>query len=335
MSKFINSNIVLLIYKYGDIIFIILFKRLFMDIHFLNYVNLLSDCTLCPRNCHADRLNGKKGYCRESDTLIVSRAALHMWEEPCISGGRGSGTVFFSGCSIGCVYCQNYNISRGLTGKEISIERLSEIFKELQQKGAHNINLVTPSHYIPHIVEAVTLSRQSGLTIPIVFNTGGYEKVETLKLLEDIVDIYLPDLKYMDETVSLKYSNCPDYFYYTSEAIKEMSRQVGMPEFDSEGIMKKGVIVRHMMLPGYLEDSKKIIKYLHETFGDKIYMSIMNQYTPLTHVEKYPEINRTVTYDEYEELIDYAISIGVENGFIQEGETQSESFIPDFNEEGV
>ncbi len=306
-----------------------------MDIKFSSYSNLLADCTMCPRNCHADRLNGKKGYCRETDALIVSRAALHMWEEPCISGERGSGTVFFSGCSIGCVYCQNYNISRGLAGKEISIVRLSEIFKELQQKGAHNINLVTPGHYIPHIIKAITLSRQNGLKIPVVFNTGGYEKIETLKLLEGIVDIYLPDLKYMDECVALKYSNCRDYFYYASEAIKEMSRQGGIPEFDSDGIMKKGLIVRHMMLPGYLEDSKKIIKYLHETFGNKIYMSIMNQYTPLSHVEKYPEINRTVTYDEYEELIDYAISIGVENGFIQDGETQSESFIPDFNEEGV
>lgn len=306
-----------------------------MKNHYSDYNKLLSSCTLCPRNCKVNRTKGEKGYCKTSDELVVARAALHMWEEPCISGLKGSGTVFFSGCSVGCVYCQNHNIAKGLAGKVISIERLADIFMELQNKEAHNINLVTPSHYIPHIIEAVNISRDNGLKIPIVYNTGGYEKTESLEMLDSIVDIYLPDLKYMDENIAKKYSNCADYFSYASAAIKEMLKQVGEPEFDSEGIMKKGVIVRHMILPGCLEDSKNIIKYLYETFKDKIFISIMNQYTPLAHVEKYSEINRRVTDEEYDELIDYAINLGVENGFIQEGETQSESFIPEFNGEGV
>lgn len=300
-----------------------------------DYKTLYNECSLCPRDCHVDRTNGFKGYCRVGHKLVVARAALHMWEEPCISGTNGSGTVFFSGCSVGCVYCQNYNIANGLAGKVISTERLAEIFIELQTKKAHNINLVTPSHYIPHIVEALNLSKLNGLIIPIVYNTSGYEKKETLKLLNGIVDVYLPDLKYFDEKIAKKYSNCSDYFIYAKDAIEEMVSQTGEPVFDCNGIMTKGVIVRHMMLPGCLEDSKKIIKHLYDTFGNKIFISIMNQYTPLSHVQGYPEINKKVTDEEYEELIDFAVELGVENGFIQEGETQSESFIPEFNGEGV
>ncbi len=298
-------------------------------------MDMYNDCTLCPRDCHVNRTLGYKGYCHATDELIVARAALHMWEEPCISGSLGSGTVFFSGCSVGCVYCQNYNIAKGLAGKIISTERLAEIFIELQNKKAHNINLVTPTHYIPHIIEAVKLSKDNGLKIPIVYNTSGYEKVETLKLLDGIVDIYLPDFKYIDENIAKKYSNCSDYFLYAKEAINEMVRQTKEPDFDIEGIMTRGVIVRHMMLPGYLEDSKNIIKYLYETYKNKIYISIMNQYTPLPHVSLYPEINTKVSKKEYDELIEYAMNLGVENGFIQDGETQLDSFIPDFNCEGV
>lgn len=297
--------------------------------------NLLRDCTLCPRNCHVDRINGQKGYCKQTDELVVARAALHMWEEPCISAEKGSGTVFFSGCAMGCVYCQNHNISKGLVGKKITINRLAEIFIELQKKDANNINLVTPSHYVPQIVEAITIAKRNGLQLPIVYNCSGYEKTDTLKLLDGYVDIYLPDFKYMDEKLAKKYSNAPDYFVFASEAIKEMVHQVGEPRFDNNGIMTKGVIVRHLTLPGYLEDSKNIIKYLHKTHGDLIYISIMNQYTPLPHVGKYPEINRKITEEEYNKLVDFAIELGVENGFIQEGDTASESFIPDFNEEGV
>ncbi|WP_459910040.1 radical SAM protein [Desulfotomaculum defluvii] len=296
---------------------------------------LLDDCTLCPRNCHVDRTHGQKGYCRETAELVVARAALHMWEEPCISGENGSGTVFFSGCSMGCVYCQNYNIAKGLVGKKITVERLADIFKELQERKANNINLVTPSHYVPQIIDAIKLSRKKGLSLPIVYNCSGYEKAETLKLLTGYVDVYLPDFKYMAKDISKKYSNVENYFEYASEAIREMVRQVGEPSFNEHGIMIKGVIVRHLLLPGYLEDSKEIIKYLYESFGDTIFISIMNQYTPLAQVKKYPELDRRVTAKEYNELVDYAISLGIENGFIQEGETASDSFIPEFYQEGV
>lgn len=297
--------------------------------------NILRDCTLCPRNCHVDRTNGKKGYCGVADELIVARAALHLWEEPCISGEEGSGTVFFSGCAMGCVYCQNFHISRGSTGKRITIERLSDIFIELQNEGANNINLVTPSHYVPQIIEALDMAKNKGLQLPVVYNTSGYEKVETLKLLEGYVDIYLPDFKYFESAIGKQYSNCPDYFSYASAAIKEMVMQAPTPAFDEAGMMKKGVIVRHLMLPGYLKDSKNIIKYLYETYKDHIYISIMNQYTPLQNVTAFPEINKKIDDSEYAELVDYAVNLGVENGFIQEGEAASESFIPDFNSQGV
>jgi putative pyruvate formate lyase activating enzyme len=296
---------------------------------------LLKDCTLCPRNCHVDRTKGQRGHCKTTHELVVSRAALHMWEEPCISGEKGSGTVFFSGCAMGCVFCQNYSIAGGLRGKKITIERLSDIFLELQEKNANNINLVTPSHYVPQIIHAISISREKGMTLPIVYNCSGYEKVETLKLLKGYVDIYLPDLKYYSKEIAKKYSNCENYFSYASKAIVEMVEQVGEPMFDENGIMTKGVIVRHLILPGCLEDSKKIIQYLYETFGDKIFISIMNQYTPMETMKKYPELNRKITEKEYEVLVDYAIQIGVEDGFIQEGETASDSFIPEFNEEGV
>lgn len=292
-------------------------------------------CRLCPRECKVDRLHGKIGYCRVPSTLVVARAALHMWEEPCISGEEGSGTVFFSGCSMGCVFCQNREIAIGNTGKEITVERLATIFLELQEQGANNINLVTPTHYIYSIREALLLAKEKGLTIPIVYNSSGYERVESLRLLDGLIDVYLPDMKYMGEEMAKRYSNAGDYFSHAKEALAEMVRQVGAPSFDERGIMNKGVIVRHLALPNGAEDSKKIIKYLYTTYGDQIYISIMNQFTPLKAVGKFPEINRTLTNEEYETLVDYAIDLGVENGFIQEGETAKESFIPPFNCEGV
>ncbi len=266
---------------------------------------------------------------------MVARAALHYWEEPCISGEKGSGTVFFSGCSMGCVYCQNRNIAKGLAGKRITVDRLAEIFLELMEKGAENINLVTPSHYVPQLLEALQTAREKGLILPIIYNCSGYEKRSTLQWLEGSIDVYLPDLKYMDQTPAKRYSGCPDYFTCAAAAIEEMVRQTGEPVFDEKGRMKKGVLVRHLTLPGYLEESKRIIKYLYQTYGDKILISILNQYTPMEAVEKYPEINRRITGEEYEELVDYAIELGVENGFIQEGDTASESFIPEFNNEGI
>lgn len=296
---------------------------------------LLSACTICPRECKVNRNEGRKGYCRESAELEVSRAALHMWEEPCISGAEGSGAVFFSGCAMGCVFCQNHAISDGTLGKKISVKRLAEIFLELQEKGANNINLVTPSHYVVQVIEAIKIAKEAGLILPIVYNSSGYEKKETLKLLDGIIDIYLPDFKYMDEKLARRYSKAKEYSVYAKEAISEMVRQTGEPEFDERGMMKKGVIVRHLALPEAENDSKEIIRYLYETYKDQIYISIMNQYTPLEGVKDYPEINRKLSEEEYERLVDYAIDLGVENGFIQEGETAEESFIPVFDYEGV
>jgi len=296
---------------------------------------LLDDCTLCPRNCHVNRNQGKIGYCRMTSELVVARAALHMWEEPCISGEKGSGAVFFSGCAMGCVFCQNHEIAKGLRGTSITVERLSEIFLELQEKGANNINLVTPSHYVLQIIEALDIAKGHGLDIPIVYNSSGYEKKETIRLLEGYVDIYLPDFKYMNDEIASRYSHCQDYSTYAKATIEEMVRQTGKPEFYSDGIMKKGTIVRHLSLPGYLEDSKDILDYLHENFKNDVYISIMNQYTPLITVEKYPEINRKVTKHEYDELISYALMMGIKNAYTQEDETQEESFIPDFDGEGV
>ncbi|MBQ7900611.1 MAG: radical SAM protein [Clostridia bacterium] len=296
----------------------------------------MRDCTLCPRKCHADRLNGSAGFCRQSANITAARAALHFWEEPCISGKTGSGAVFFSGCNLQCVFCQNHNIAIGQDGQVISLERLSEIFLELQDKGAANINLVTGSHFVPQICYALEHAKSRGLSIPIVYNSSGYDEISTLQMLDGLVDIYLPDLKYQSSALSQTYSHAADYFAKASAAIAEMFRQVGTPVFDDEtGLMKKGVIVRHLLLPGQSGDSKRILRYLYNTYKNDIYVSIMNQYTPLPHVEKYPEINRKITLAEYEKIIRFAEQIGIENGFIQEGETASESFIPEFSGEGL
>ena len=292
-------------------------------------------CTLCPRMCNVDRKNGQKGVCGVAGTEIYgARAALHMWEEPCISGESGSGAVFFSGCPLRCVYCQNYEIARAERGTEISVERLAEIFLELQEKKAANINLVTPTHYSLEIIEAVKAARERGLGIPVVYNCSGYEKVETLQKLDGIVDIYLVDYKYEDKFLAKRYSNAENYPDIVKEVLQEMVKQCGEAEFDEEGMMQKGIIVRHLLLPGQLENAKAVVSYVYKTYGDQVFLSLMNQYTPLPHVEKWPEINRRVTEEEYEELVDYAIELGVENGFVQEGETAEESFIPEFDNEG-
>ena len=291
-------------------------------------------CDLCPRKCLVDRKKGEKGICGQTENLKVARAALHFWEEPCISGDAGSGAVFFSGCSLHCVFCQNENIANGTVGKEISLERLVDIFLELQEKRANNINLVTPGHFVPQIVKALDQARKEGLTLPVVYNTSSYETVDTIKMLEGYVDIYLPDFKYM----SKKYSHAPDYAEVAKAAIAEMVRQTGKAVFvngDEDNLILSGTIVRHLTLPGCMADSMQIVKYLHDTYGDKIYISIMNQFTPLSNLEKYPELNRRITDEEYETLVDYAIDIGIENGFIQEGDTAEESFIPAFDCEGV
>ncbi|HIT67311.1 MAG TPA: radical SAM protein [Candidatus Merdisoma merdipullorum] len=297
----------------------------------------MPSCTLCPRNCHADRSAGHRGFCGVTGTKIkCARAALHMWEEPCISGEKGSGTVFFSGCPLRCVYCQNREIARGEAGKEITPERLAEIFLELEEKGAANINLVTPTHYTPEIVWAVEKARELGLDLPVVYNCSGYEKVETLQMLEGIVDIYLTDFKYMEAETAKRYSHAPDYPQMAQAALAEMVRQTGgKAVFDRQGMMKRGVIVRHLLLPGHLKNAKAVVKYVYETYGNQVYLSLMNQYTPLPGMERWPELNRKVTRREYERLVDFAVDLGVENGFIQEGETAQESFIPAFDGEGV
>lgn len=292
-------------------------------------------CKLCPRECGVNRNAGQKGFCKVSSELMVARAALHYWEEPCISGENGSGAVFFSGCNMHCVYCQNEEISWGEKGKDISPERLAEIFLELEEKGANNINLVTPTHFIPTIIAAVESAKINGLGLPIIYNSSGYEKVDTLKRLEGIVDVYLPDFKYMSKERSEKYSHSKNYAEITKLAIDEMVRQKPKVKIGYNKMIESGVIVRHLLLPGGLKDSKRILKYLYTKYNDDIFISIMSQYTPLSHVEKYQEICRKVTPREYDQLVKFAIDIGIKNGFIQEGEVAEDSFIPHFDSTGV
>lgn len=301
----------------------------------MKLMRMMDSCTVCPRECRVNRNQGQTGVCGVTADLLVARAALHLWEEPCLSGEKGSGTVFFSGCAMGCVFCQNHEIAMGRKGKTISMQRLSEIFLELQEKGANNINLVTPSHYVPQIILALDLAKANGLTLPVVYNSSGYEKVETIRMLDGYIDVYLPDFKYMDEKPARRYSRCADYAEYAKTSLKEMVRQTGSAVFNDQGMMIKGTLVRHLSLPGYLCDSKDILEYLEETYGGEIHISIMNQYTPMMTLENYPEIRRRVSLEEYEELIMYARLLGIKNAFIQEEETQDESFIPSFQGEGV
>ena len=272
-------------------------------------MNKYEDCLLCPRKCGINRSTGQTGVCGVSSEIKVARAALHYWEEPCISGKKGSGAVFFSGCSLHCVFCQNREISDGKEGKVISKERLSDIFIELVDKGANNINLVTPGQYIPDIVWAVNDAKSRGMKLPIIYNTSGYENVTELKLLEGIVDVYLPDFKYMDSTLSARYSRAKDYPSVAKQALSEMVRQ--QPDVvidDATGLIQKGVIVRQLLLPGHVNDAKAVLKYLYDTYHDHVYISMMSQFTPIA-LKDYPEINRTVTRREYERLVDYALKI--------------------------
>ncbi len=289
---------------------------------------LLNKCEICPRKCKVNRNNGELGYCKASNKMKIGGYHLHMWEEPIITGKNGSGTIFFSYCNLRCAYCQNYDLSFDSVGEYITIERLSDIMLELQEMQAENVNLVTPTHYIPLIKNSIVLAKEKGLNIPIVYNTSGYESVESLKTLEGLIDIYLPDFKYYDNSLG-KYSSVADYFNITSLALKEMYRQVGKPKYNKKGMLKKGVIVRHLVLPNNYQDSKKIINYLYQEYKDNIILSIMNQYT-ITKITKYPELNQKVDPKEYDNLIDYAYNLGIRNCFTQEEESQSESFIPKF-----
>ena len=322
---------------------------------------ITTGCTRCPRNCQVKRWDGQAGRCGVSGKdIYIARASLHMWEEPCISGDTGSGTVFFFGCPLRCIYCQNYKIAHvdsvelEISSKElelssaegapspiinkptkVNVHQLADIFLRLQDQGANNINLVTPTHYTPEITQAVLLAKEQGLSRPIVYNCSGYEKVETLRTLEGIVDIYLTDFKYMDAALAKRYSNAEDYPEVAKEALREMVRQMEArgditSSLNEKGMMQTGIIVRHLLLPNHVRNAKAVVKYVFEAYGDQVYISLMNQYTPLPQVADIPDLNRRVTRREYESLINYAVSLGVEQGFVQEGETAMESFIPDF-----
>lgn len=312
----------------------------------------MGKCNLCPRHCLVEREN-QIGYCGVDDSIRVARAALHMWEEPCISGEKGSGTVFFSGCNMRCVFCQNYPISGGEVGQEISVERLSEIFFELAEKGANNINLVTPDHYIPQIREAILLAKSQGFHLPFLYNSSAYVEVESLKMLVGLIDIYLPDFKFYQPQAAFRYAKAMDYPEVARKAISEMVRQIrdkwkaqaseadySLCRFNGEGIMTRGVIVRHLVMPKKVLEAKMIVRELYETYGDDIYISLMNQYTPLAenprmNTEAFPELYNKVTEREYDSVIRYAVDLGITNGFMQEGEAAAESFIPQFDLEGV
>ncbi len=295
-------------------------------------IDSYTSCTLCPRECKINRYENT-GFCGESASLNLTRASLHMWEEPPISGSYGSGTIFFRGCNLKCIYCQNYSISQNQGGKELSASDLSDIMLTLEGKDAHNINLVTPTHFVPHIIEGVSLAKEKGLSIPIVYNTSGYEKKETIALLKDTVDIFLTDFKYITPETAKKYSFSENYVHYAKNALSEMVKTSPSPIF-CDGIMKKGVIVRILLLPEHLIETKMIVKYLYDTYGDDIYISLMNQYTPIRTLP-YKNLNRTVTDYEYKSLIDYASHLGIKNAFIQKGETAKESFIPSFDLSGL
>ena len=338
----------------------------------------MTNCILCPRKCGANRVSddemnralhkeAKPGFCGQTDQVTLARAALHMWEEPCISGTRGSGAVFFCGCNLRCVFCQNADLANSKVGRSVSVERLSVIFLELQEQGAHNINLVTAGHFIEQIAKAIEDAKTQGLVIPIVYNTGTYEYADSIKKLDGLIDVYMPDLKYVDGALANKLSHAPDYFDRAREAIAEMYRQVGTVKFNllhptsdeeisynqtsndaipynetscnAPSLMAKGVLVRHLVLPGHTQDSKRVLEYLYNTYGDSIYISIMNQYTPMPDIESripdMPELHRTLTPREYDKVINYALDLGITNAFIQEGETCKESFIPLWDYAGV
>ena len=298
-------------------------------------MNLYKNCSICPRNCRIDRTKGQIGYCQSGHEIKAALASVHMWEEPPISGSCGSGTIFFSGCNLRCVFCQNYTISSENSGKTISTERLSEIMLEQQARGVHNINLVTATHFTPSIIKAVQKAKNNGLKIPIVYNTGGYEKVESIKMLEGTVDIYLPDIKYFSSELSLKYSGDSDYFSYASEAVLEMYRQTGNNIYDDNGIMKSGVIIRHMIMPSHREDSYKVLDWIRDNIGTEACVSLLSQYTPAYNAEKYKEINRKLMSLEYTRVIEHFFDIGLKNGFMQEKSSAESKYTPIFDLSGL
>ena len=290
----------------------------------------LEKCSICPHNCGINRLNGNIGRCKSNGNIKLAMASIHNFEEPCISGENGSGTVFFSNCNMNCVFCQNYKISQQGLGREISIEELAEIFIDEQNKNAENINLVTPTMYVYHIIEAIKIAKNKGLKIPIVYNSNGYENVETIKKLDGYIDIYLPDLKYYDDDLAFKYSGVKNYFENATSAIKEMYNQVGSPVLDENGMMKKGLIIRHLVLPNNLQNSKDVLKWINDNIDKNVFVSVMAQYFPTNRAKEFPEINRKLTKEEYEEIENYLYSLDLDNGYIQELGEHEEEYVPDF-----
>lgn len=290
----------------------------------------LEKCKICPHNCGVNRLNGNIGRCKSNGNIKLAMASIHNFEEPCISGENGSGTVFFSNCNMNCVFCQNYKISQQGLGREISIKELAEIFIDEQNKNAENINLVTPTMYVYHIIEAIKIAKNKGLKIPIVYNSNGYENVETIKKLDGYIDIYLPDLKYYDDDLAFKYSGVKNYFENATSAIKEMYNQVGSPVLDENGMMKKGLIIRHLVLPNNLQNSKDVLKWINDNIDKKVFVSVMAQYFPTNKAKDFPEINRKLTKEEYEEIENYLYSLDLDNGYIQELGEHEEEYVPDF-----
>lgn len=288
----------------------------------------LEKCEICPHKCKIDRTNGNIGRCKSKDTVKIALASIHNYEEPCISGENGSGTVFFSNCNMNCVYCQNYEISQQGKGKEFTIEELAEIFLKQQKKGVENINLVTPTSYVVQIIEAIKIARKNGLNIPIVYNTNGYENVETIKMLDGYIDIYLPDLKYADNNIAKQYSKVENYFEIATKAIKEMNKQVGSSVFDDKGIMKKGMIIRHLVLPNYIENSKKVLKWIEQNMLKDIFVSVMAQYFPTYNAKQFENINRKLTKKEYDEIEQFLYDLNIENGYIQELGEHEEEYVP-------
>ncbi len=297
-------------------------------------LDLLKSCELCPRRCGADRTE-RAGFCGAGEKIRVALVSLHKWEEPCLVGENGAGTVFFSHCNLKCVYCQNFEISSGGRGEEISIERLSEIFLEQQARGAANVELVTPTHYVPQICVALDLAKTNGLKLPVVYNTSAYENLSTLELLRDRVDIFLPDLKYFSDELAVTFSRAPNYFAVAGAAIRKMFELVGEPRFSAADNMTRGVLVRHLILPNFRHDSIKILDWLYENFGNRVFISLMNQYTPVFRAGEHKKISRRLTTFEYDSVVKHALEIGVENCYIQLGRTAEEKFIPRFDGSGV
>ncbi len=294
----------------------------------------LKKCHICPKNCGVDRTKNN-GFCGANIYPKVALVSVHNFEEPCISGTKGSGTVFFSGCNLKCVFCQNYEISQLNLGKEVTPNNLANIFLKQQQKGVHNINVVSAGHFILQLKEALVIAKEKGLSIPVVYNSSGYERAEAIKILNGLVDVYLPDIKYFSSEISLNYSNAADYFNYASKAVIEMYNQCGKNVFDNNGLIKRGVIIRHLVLPNCRKDSFKVLEFIKNTFGDNVYVSILRQYTPMYKAKNIKELNRRVTTFEYQSVVDYFFDIGLKNGYMQSADSAKDIYTPDFDLSGL